>query len=277
MERRKITNKYLSLLLLAWLILLTPTGYYLYKQHIEDTAVTAYLEENGFSDLPISKETAIRISNQIRNEFNIDEKSFKTLKLSKRPFLRNDTLFLLTHKEGLCGEGTRVIVNLLNELGFDATRITLYNRNLKGLHTLISVVINGEEFLIDSINSPEEINNIINNYNISTADFKVIRYSDNVNERRKFEEAIKTKTKEEYAAFFNQFWLYSYEALPYAKLLSKLGINVRTFNFMRPHPWLSSLAEKPHLLTACFTFTLSLMLLYLIHKLGIIKRFLKSS
>ena len=61
----------------------------------------------------------------------------------ERPFLRRGTEWLLRAREGWCGEGTRVMVNLLGRLGFDATRVTLYDAQLRAVHTLVSIRVGG--------------------------------------------------------------------------------------------------------------------------------------
>ncbi len=226
-----------------------PASYFLLHQWQENRIVDAYLEEIGLSEAPVNRATAVAVSRAVRRDFNVDETRFDAIQYGSRPFLREDTEFLLTHREGLCGEGTRVIANLLQRLDFDATRVTLYNRELESAHTLVSVSLDGREILVDSINAMPEVTQTLETHDLSTADFNVLSYNDNLAERRRMAGNLHGYD-EATIDFFTKYWLYSYEALPYAKLLTTVGLDVRAFNFDRPSLWVSSLAEKPHLVHA---------------------------
>lgn len=244
----KYRARYLVLvggLLLAGLV---PATYHLLRQIEEDRVVERYLAANGLAGLPVTRDTAIRISDQVRRDFNTDERSFKVLNMTQRPFLREDTGFLLRYKEGLCGEGTRVLVNLLRHAGFDATRITLYDRDLNSAHTLVSIELNGSEFLVDTIKSDPDINAYLRSTEVSPDDFRLLHYSDDYSVR--VGTSWPARMKRPPHRFFDAYWLYSYEATPYAKLLSKAGMDLRVFNFDRPPAPLSALAEKPRLIMA---------------------------
>lgn len=267
MNNRK---QYYLAIISIWAITLLPFMYYAYMQVQENMIVDQYLSSAKLVGLPISKETAVRVSNQVRKDFNINESSFGTLNLAERPFLREDVGFLLTHKEGVCGEGTRVIVNLLNRLGFDATRITLYNKQLQSAHTLVSVLIDENEFFVDSINSSAEVNKLLVNTDISTNDFNFLHYTDNLSKRREFVKSSHIDKPEEYVKFFNNYWLYSYEATPYSKLLIKVGFDMKVLNFDRPNHWLSLIAEKPNSVMLLVTFMASIVAMYLLLKFRII-------
>jgi len=243
--------------LLFWVLLLLggliPLKYFL-TQMEEHKIVENYLSKNNLLGLSISKETALKVSDQVRKDFNIKESSWVGLNMNERPFLREDVATLLTYKEGVCGEGTRVIVDLLNRLGFDATRVTFYNKRLQAEHTLVSVVINEKEFFVDTINSLPKINTLLREHNISASDFDLIHYTDNITDRRTLAEESADK-KRDFSNELEYYWLYSYTATPYTKLLSKLGFDVRIFNFDRPSHLSSILAERPNSLM----FILSLM------------------
>ncbi len=256
-------------LIVVWAIAFLPSMYYAYMQVQENKIVDQYLSSNNLIGLPINKETAVRVSNQVRNDFNIKESSFVALNFAERSFLREDVGFLLTHKEGLCGEGARVVVNLLNKLGFDATRVTLFNKKLQSSHTLVSVLLNGREFFIDSINSSEVVNNLLNKSSISSIDFDLLHYTDDISKRRKFVKSSQKSKSEQYVNFFNYYWLYSYEATPYSKLLTKIGFDVRVFNFQRPNHWISVMAEKPNLVMLLVTFLAAVFAMYLLYKLRV--------
>jgi hypothetical protein len=238
---------YAAFLAVLWLVALLPAGYFGYRQAAENAIVHDYLAHNGLADLPLTKASAVRISQQVRADFQTDEHRFNALDMRKRPFLREDTAFLLRHKEGLCGEGTRVLVNLLLHAGYDASRITLFDRELRSFHTLVSVKLAGHEFLLDSINTPRSINAFLNERDVSVAAFRVAAYSDDLAVRRASARQAVTALEHPFVARVSA---YSYDAVPYTKLFSALGISVRMFNFERPAPIVSAIAERPNLLLA---------------------------
>jgi hypothetical protein len=135
----------------------------------------------------------------------------------------------------------------------------------------VSVLINNKELLIDSINSSEEVNEFLKNKNISSSDFNLMHYSEDITKRRIYSNATQGDKPEKYTNFFNNYWLYSYEATPYSKLLSKLGFDARVFNFRRPSSWLSIMAEKPNMVMLLFSFFISIFITYLLHKMGVIR------
>ena len=208
-------KKYYLVLILTWTITFLPSMYYAYMQMRENKIVDQYLSSNNLIGLPVSKETAVRVSNQVRNDFNVNNSSFVALNVSERPFLREDVAFLLTHKEGLCGEGARVVVNLLNKLDFDATRVILFNKYLQSAHTLVSVLIDEHEFFVDGLTTSHEVNKFLINSNISSNDFILLHYSGNIDKRSEFDRrrefvlSNQTNKSEEYVKFFNHYWLYS--------------------------------------------------------------------
>lgn len=241
--QRKRTLLVLGVLAL-WIV---PPLFFLAQQWREERLISAYLAENGLLDLPFSKASAVAVSSAVRRDFQNDESQFAFIDMNDRPFLRETAGDLLLHREGLCDAGTRVIVNLLTRLGYDATRLTLYNKNLESTHTLVSVVLGDREFLVDSIGSPPGVTELTVEKDIRTDMFNVLHYSDNSAERRQFR---LSEVSDEEQLFFSEYWLYSYEALPFTKLLTKLGVDARIFNFDRPLRFLSVLAEKPNLLVA---------------------------
>lgn len=265
-----VRRSYAIALTLLWIITFLLALYYGYRQLKESETVDNYLISTGLAGLPISKETAVRVSDQVRRDFNVNAPSFVALKMDARPFLREDTGFLLTHKEGECGEGARVIVNLLNRLGFDATRFALYDRRLFPAHTLVSVVIGEKEFLVDSINSSPEPNRLLKTYDVSPIHFSILDYRGNIKTRTELKKNLdKANRPEALNGFLEHYWLYSYEAVPYTKLLSALHLNIRAFNLSRPPRWISALAEKPNMIMFLVTFLSSVLIAYLLNKLGI--------
>jgi hypothetical protein len=139
------TKRYAVLLTLAACL---PTVYFLVLQWQEQQIMQRYLMSHGLHDAPITRETALRVSRAVRGDFVVDETAFENIDLVDQPFLRESTATLLQHREGLCGEGARVIVSLLHELGFDATRVVLFNDRLESAHALVSVQLDGGDFLV---------------------------------------------------------------------------------------------------------------------------------
>jgi hypothetical protein len=260
---------YVYFVVALWVLALLPAGYYFHKQADEDRIVRDYLARNGLAGLPLSKESAVRISQQVRKDFEVDERRFKALNMANRPFLREDTAFLLRHKEGLCGEGARVLVNLLLQQGYDATRITLYDKTLNSAHTLVSVKLGKGEFLLDSINSTEATNRFLNSRDISAEDFHLLHYSDDLSARTAF---AKRPAKRWDYPFFDYYWLFSYEALPYTKLLTKARWDVRLFNFDRPTRIVSTFAEKPNLLCAIGALFAAVLFMTLLQATGLLRK-----
>lgn len=252
---------------LLCLISLIPSTYYYMLQVEEDEVVNDYLKENDLLDLPHALESAIKVSDALRMDFNTDANSFKSLHHQNRPFLRETASYLLTHKEGECGEGTRVLVVLLNRMGYDATRLTLYNKILDPSHTLISLLIDNQEYLLDSINSTQEINTFLKENKISTSSFKF----ENLAEREMANRAKhKDSISEGERLFFKKYWLYSYESKPFTKIFAKLGFNIRAFNLERPPVWISSLAEKPCLIMSFFYLVISVLFISLLFTLKLL-------
>jgi hypothetical protein len=258
--------KYLAVLLLIWAVTLLPAVGFFAKRMKSDSEINTYLTVHGLDRLPLTRETAIRVSDQIRGDFNTNVNTFKALNVGTRPYLREDVAFLLKHREGLCGEGARVLVRLLIDMGFDATRITLYNRYLQSSHTLVSVMLDGQEFLVDSINSTPSDNGTLKRYVVSTNGFNLLHYTDDIVKRRKRElEQLSTKTPKELQSFYDSYWLYSYEAIPTTKVLTGLGINVRVFNFQRPGKLISALAERPNTFLLILSLVCSVVITFLAH------------
>jgi len=226
-----------------------PGVFFLIEQGREQAAVRSYLESRDLLNLPLTKEAAIRVSEAVRQDFVVDPAKWRRFDVSRRPLLRHDTRWLLDAREGLCGEGTRVLVNLLNSLGFDATRVTLYDRHLRSSHTLVSLVIERREVFLNSINSSIEVTAFLNSHDVSTSDFKLLHYSDDMVQRRNVGKALASPgtapSDPVQERFFEKFRLYSYEGIPATRFFNRLGLDWRVFNLSRPGPWVSRFAEKP--------------------------------
>lgn len=208
---------------------------------LERRAIENYLSEHKLDlESEVNKKYAVKVADLVRKSFNTNAADWKFYDRSKEPFLRHSVLTLLEHKEGKCGKGTRVLVRLLQTLGFDATRVSLYSKNLsaKESHTLVSIKINGKEYLIDSINSPQELNDFLRNNDVSCADFGISSYSQRFSSQTILHSNLITE----------QFSIFSYEAIPASKLASKLGMGFRVFNHERPSTTVSYFAESVYLI-----------------------------
>jgi hypothetical protein len=256
---------YYGTVVVVVLIATTPGFYHLLRHIEENQIIDDYLAQNQLADLPVCKESAIRVSNQVRKDFNTNEQEFAHLQMNKRPFLREDVGYLLTYREGLCGEGTRVIVRLLCALGFDATRVTLFDKRLVPAHTLVSVKIDNEEFWIDSINSGDALNRTLQNYNVSSNTFTLVHYNQDITARRMKNDSFDVQPDAVKHAF-NKYWLYSYEGLPMTKIMSTLGFDGHILNFKRPESFLAHLGEKPHLILFLFYLLIGVASTYILHR-----------
>jgi len=211
--------------------------------------ITFYLEKHKISlnNFKLSKKLALIISEIVYKEFNTNPKTWKHFNLITRPFLRNSVLELLSWKEGLCGEGARVIVRLLQKVGFDATRVNLYTPKLGGTgHVVVSVKLNNREFFVDTINSPSWFHKLVKMENIGPDCYSIIHY------KQRFEKRRKEKKKEECKMLVKYYPFYSYEAIPFTKLLNFFGLDVYVFNLKRPSKVISYLAESPYLIRGIF-------------------------
>lgn len=230
---------------LSLVLVLVPAGYFSWLQCTELKAVDQYIAAHDLQPGALDFESAKRVSRAIRNDFLTDTEQFSALDLSDRPFLRESTLFLLKHREGLCGEGTRVLISVLHRLGFDAARISLYDRNLRSAHTLAAVKLGGENVLVDSINSHSETTRLLESQRVTPKLFGQLQYADSTY-NPEYDKAKPAATAAPGVALFKQrFWMYSYETLPLTKLLAKLGLESRVFIRDRPPRSLAILAERP--------------------------------
>jgi hypothetical protein len=230
-----------------------PAGHFLARQRQEDEVVRAFIASRGLQGTVATKERALAVSRALRADFDVREQRWKKLSLADRPFLRHDTAWLLETKEGLCGEGTRALVGILQEMGFDATRVSLYDRFLRSEHTLASVLIDGREVFVDSINSTDRVNTFLGTHDISTRDFPVTHYAEDIVDRMEAGAELARQQRSQdpdYQAFFEKFRLFSYEAVPASKLVSVAGLDWRVFNLRRPSPFVSRLAERPRAILA---------------------------
>jgi|GEM_PF-1634422 len=258
-----------GLLAVVLAILFVPPVGYLAAQWTEDRMIEQYLQSRGLFGLPPDKDTAVRIAAQVRRDFNTDESTFKALDYENSPFLRHDTAFLLTHLEGTCGHGTRVIINLLRAAGFeDVTRITLYDRYLNPSHALVAVKEGDRTYLVDSVNSRPWFTQFLESDDVYVDQFPIMSHVESMSMRRAWVDELKTRQFDgEWARVLDRFWTYSYDATPLSKIVGVFGLRVQAFSLERPSPVISRLAERPNELMALVTGILALVLLLPVLKL----------
>lgn len=247
-------------------IAVSPSVYFAVKQHHENQLLHEYLAAAAIDASLAPWDAAIALSRSIRGRFEVDEEEFDSLRMSDRPFLRESSDYLLRISEGQCGEGTRVLVNLMLAAGYDAARVSLYDSRLHSTHTLVSLLDGDHEYFVDSLNTTNEMNAFPNTHQINADSFRIVKYDDNVSARSDEAKRLRTYAMDaSYAPgteekFFNRFRYYSYEAMPYTKLLGALGLDTRMLNFDRPPTFISSLAEKPYLIISLFWAGVSVVL-----------------
>ena len=234
-----------ALAALTMVMALLPAAYFAWLQRAELDTVDQYIAAHELQAGALDFDSAKRVSQVIRDDFLTDTEQFSALDLSNRPFLRESTLFLLEHREGLCGEGTRVLISVLHRLGFDAARISLYDRNLRSAHTLAAVRLNGRNILVDSINSHAETTRLLESERVTPKLFGQLQYADSTYNPEYDKAQPAASASPDVALFKKRFWMYSYETLPLTKLLAKLGLESRVFIRDRPPRSLAILAERP--------------------------------
>lgn len=248
-----------ALAALAMVLALMPAAYFAWLQCAELDAIDQYIAAHALQASALDFESAKRVSQVIRDDFLTDTEQFSALDLSDRPFLRESTLFLLEHREGLCGEGTRVLISVLHRLGFDAARVSLYDRNLRSAHTLAAVRLDGRNVLIDSINSHKETTRLLESERVTPKLFGQLQYADSTYNPAYDKAKPATNVSPDVALFKKRFWMYSYETLPLTKLLAKLGLESRVFIRDRPPRSLAILAERPLTIYAIVSGALGLL------------------
>jgi len=233
--------------------------------HIEENIkLNKFITDRKLDKLKISKESAIIISDSVKSYFNSDITKWKTTEknFNKMPYFRHSVLDMLKSHEAVCGGGTRFLTRILIKLGYNATRILLLTSNFGSRgHSCVSMYINGREYFIDSINGGIDIETLFRNYDIGTIDLMIIPYSkryDSVYLDAKYNEDTNIQ------AFQKKFTAYSYEALPFSKILNTVKFNVYVLNFHRPSVMISYIAESVYLLYALCYLTFFLFNLVLI-------------
>ena len=124
-------------------------GYYLRDLNFYKKYINTHL--GYIKTLPSITEKAEAIRDYVRKEIKPVSHG-KFYNVDRRPFLRHTARETLIYKEGQCGEGTRVIINLLSVIGVKARRVYLCG---EGGHVALEYY-NGEKWIfLDSINSPQ--------------------------------------------------------------------------------------------------------------------------
>jgi hypothetical protein len=235
------------------------SAWFTIQQHRENVVIRKFIQENHLAGLPVSKMTAVGVTNVLRRQFNTDEATFKKIDLQHRPLLRHDARTLLEAREGLCGEGTRVLICILGELGFNATRVGLYQQQFQVGHALAAIQIGGKDIFVDSIGSDDEINEAINENEIGPKDFAISSYSNDLTQLRTELASLANKNSN---PFGPSYVAYSYEAIPYNRVASLMGLQVRVLNFKRPAALISYLVERPNTILAIFWAGVTILFLF---------------
>ncbi|MEI6681831.1 MAG: hypothetical protein WCO44_04350 [Bacteroidota bacterium] len=221
------------------------------------------MKDNSILFSEQSKKNAFILSDKIRSEFEVDTTKWKnrSTDYGKMPYFRYSVKKLLNAREALCGGGARVVCRLLLESGYDATRVVLFKRNFGALgHVVVSVVIKGKEYWIDTLNSSDDLNELMKKKDINALTVKIIPYQQRYNPR--FID-VKYNSDSLINKFQHSYIAYSYEALPFSKLLNSIGVDVYVLNLKRPPYIFSYLAESVFLLYA-----LTFSIFYLLSLLG---------
>jgi hypothetical protein len=211
-------------------------------QFAEEKSVDDFLKNRKLTGSLGSLERAVATSDLVRAEFSKDPKDWKYVNNVKEPFLNHSCLDLMRWREGNCGKVTRVLVKLLYFQGYDVCRVTLHGRGFsnRASHTLVSVMINGEEYFIDSVNSPDDVNDYLRHHQVNATSFGI---SDYKNRHHKMALSIDS------SSVINHRYLgYSFESIPYTKLTNTMGFNMRVLNFDRPGRWGGYVAESVFLI-----------------------------
>jgi len=208
----------------------------------EERQVAFFLSQHSLLGASGSLERAIATSDLVRSEFNIDPKTWKFINKASEPSLSFSCADLLYWREGNCGKATRVLVKLLHYQGYDACRVDWHGRGFsnRASHTLVSVIINGEEYFVDTVNSPEGVNEFLKANKVNAKSFGLSYYK---------ERSKRIVGQIDTASIVNRlFNVYSYESVPCTKLSSVLGLNMRILNFDRPGAFVGYLAESIYLI-----------------------------
>jgi hypothetical protein len=265
--RRKFNRIYIVLIILSFIPLFT--NFYLLYLHVkENSLIEKFLTDHKLKNKPLTKETAVEVSNILRHEFNTNRPKWHFLDKNfiNDSFLRNSVLDLLKAKEGVCGEGTRVLVKLLIAMGFDATRINLYSNIItRNGHTLVSILLDNKEIFIDSINSSEEFN-----YIVSHMDINIDRiYIHNILKDTVLQQIDNDIIREDSVfAVTKSFIAYSYQSLPLTRIFRSIGMKVIILNQIRPIKIISYISESiyvVYIILLNITYLLLIWLLYILN------------
>ena len=229
--------------------------------YIETSVVNKFIENHALKFPGQSKKNAFLISENLRAEFEVDTTKWKInpTDFAKLPFFRTSVKKLLSSREALCGGGARVLCRILLESGYNATRVVLFTRNFGAMgHVIVSIMVNGKEYFIDTLNSPDDLNELLKKYDINSDVIKIIPYKQRYNKKfidvRYSKDSLISKFQRNYIA-------YSYEAVPFSKLLNSIGFDVYVLNLKRPPFIFSYFAESVNLL---YSLTFSLLYIFIV-------------
>lgn len=229
--------------------------------YIETSVVNKFIENHALKFPGQSKKNAFLISENLRAEFEVDTTKWKInpTDFAKLPFFRTSVKKLLSSREALCGGGARVLCRILLESGYNATRVVLFTRNFGAMgHVIVSIMVNGKEYFIDTLNSPDDLNELLKKYDINSDVIKIIPYKQRYN--KKFIDVRYSKDSL-ISNFQRNYIAYSYEAVPFSKLLNSIGFDVYVLNLKRPPFIFSYFAESVNLL---YSLTFSLLYIFIV-------------
>ena len=234
---------------------------FLCLHYVETCVVNKFIENHALKFSDQSKKNAFLISDNLRAEFEVDTTKWKinTSDFAKLPFFRTSVKKLLSSREALCGGGARVLCRILLESGYNATRVVLFTRNFGAMgHVIVSIMVNGKEYFIDTLNSPDDLNELLKKYDINSDAIKIIPYKQRYN--KKFIDVRYSKDSL-ISNFQRNYIAYSYEAVPFSKLLNSIGFDVYVLNLKRPPFIFSYFAESVNLL---YSLTFSLLYIFMV-------------
>ena len=225
-------------LLLTWFLIAVGL-YFCYLQIRESKLLREYtrqidsvekLQDNAFS---------LQLCSMIQKEINVDENTWKHINPSEQPLLGYSATDILSWKEGHCGKGTRLIVLMMLQENLDASRITLYSDDFQEInsHTLISVLINKKEYLVNSINASQRVEDVFSG--------GMLLFDSEDNKRS----ALKK------LGFQN----YSYESIPLVKFHRWIPGQKVITNHYRPGRFISWLSESLYIQKAIMCFGIAII------------------
>jgi len=242
------------------ILFLAVNAVFICQHYSEKKFVQKFVKSHSLEFSAQSKKNAFIVSDTLRRLFVLDTSKWnhRSTNFRKMPFFRTSVRNLLSSREAICGGGARVLCRILLESGYDATRVVLVKKNFGAMgHVVVSVIIDGKEYWIDTLNSPESLNQLLKKEHIYSGTVKIIPYRQRYNPEFT---NVKYSADSLINEFQHEYIAYTYESVPLSKLLNAAGFDVFVLNFKRPPVIFSYLAESVYLLYA-LTFSCAYILL----------------